>query len=314
MAISLAKSQKAIVLLSIAWLVICLLAANNEADSVAFFIFISLPVTIYWAGVWIWGFGYIMRAIKAIVRAIFSPKVKAFAKSAIGLVVVVSVGATTATVVKNYRERPSTTKILKDLEKAHPAFGALRMRSPEDYQKIKSIVERGVIQKLSNAQIESETRQVMSDYAKKRISSVSDKEVIQFVSSDLRVAKDLSESAPDKCVSLILGKPTQELSKFIKPATFSASSEALNRVILASDTIVAPVSDKLEAQTMGAIELILTKQAMKHGLSEDDLGAIFEGKYPPKAACLFLIDTSEDMLALPEHLAAASLRLGSKID
>ncbi len=65
----LTKWQKGIIVLSIIWELIAFVAGKETAGyssnfSFGVFIFASLPVIIYWAGVWIWGFGYILRLFK----------------------------------------------------------------------------------------------------------------------------------------------------------------------------------------------------------------------------------------------------------
>lgn len=74
---TLTKSQKIIILFSGVWAVICLLIAGgissnsyDEHFSTVAFLSISLilssPILVYWAGVWIWGFGYILRCLHRI--------------------------------------------------------------------------------------------------------------------------------------------------------------------------------------------------------------------------------------------------------
>ncbi len=76
---ALTKSQKAVVLFSITWEVACFLIAAGIASSgysdkfsiitfLTIFFILSSPILIYWAGVWIWGSGYICRAIKYLVH------------------------------------------------------------------------------------------------------------------------------------------------------------------------------------------------------------------------------------------------------
>lgn len=71
------KSQKAIILISAAWSIISLLIsgslASDSYDShfsiigfFAIFIICALPVLIYWGGLWIWGWGYILRGLKCL--------------------------------------------------------------------------------------------------------------------------------------------------------------------------------------------------------------------------------------------------------
>jgi hypothetical protein len=73
---NLTKSQKAIVVLSSIWLFISLIISAALSDSsyggfslvgfVALLFISSSPVWLYWAGVWIWGFGYITRNFKRV--------------------------------------------------------------------------------------------------------------------------------------------------------------------------------------------------------------------------------------------------------
>lgn len=74
---NLSKSQKAIIILSGIWTIISLLIAGGiSTDSytgfslIAFLtvlLIVSIPVWLYWAGVWIWGFGYISRNVRKVI-------------------------------------------------------------------------------------------------------------------------------------------------------------------------------------------------------------------------------------------------------
>jgi uncharacterized RDD family membrane protein YckC len=70
--VALSKTQKVIVLISASWVTICTLVGAGIASDggedhfkvvvfLAISIILSIPVLFYWAGVWIWGFGFIKR-------------------------------------------------------------------------------------------------------------------------------------------------------------------------------------------------------------------------------------------------------------
>lgn len=64
---NLSKSQKAIIILSLIWTIISLFIAAGGFSITTFLMifFISAsPVWLYWAGVWIWGFGYIYKTAR----------------------------------------------------------------------------------------------------------------------------------------------------------------------------------------------------------------------------------------------------------
>ena len=61
--ISLTKSQKFMVILSVLYEVIVGLVIADEKNPMHLFICLSIPCFLYWAGVWIWGFGYISKHI-----------------------------------------------------------------------------------------------------------------------------------------------------------------------------------------------------------------------------------------------------------
>ena len=61
---NLTKCQKFIILLSAFWLITVMLIASDSYNfSYAFMFILSLPVLLYWSGVWIFGFGYILQFI-----------------------------------------------------------------------------------------------------------------------------------------------------------------------------------------------------------------------------------------------------------
>ncbi len=73
---NLTKSQKAIVVVSSIWLFISLIISASLSDSsysgfslvgfITLLFISSSPVWLYWAGVWIWGFGYITRNFRRV--------------------------------------------------------------------------------------------------------------------------------------------------------------------------------------------------------------------------------------------------------
>lgn len=74
---NLSKSQKLVVAITGIWglisfLCASLFAANSYDDSflvfLASFVFMTLPITLYWTGVWIWGMGYIINFVKAVIQ------------------------------------------------------------------------------------------------------------------------------------------------------------------------------------------------------------------------------------------------------
>ena len=76
----LTKGQKAIIVLSVFWALVCLIESQHRSlrgytyvrwDDffVPFF-----PVILYWSGVWIWGFGYVVNSLKKIRDALFGKK------------------------------------------------------------------------------------------------------------------------------------------------------------------------------------------------------------------------------------------------
>ena len=72
----LTKIQKVIVLLTILWELIAFAFCNQnnwgkrEFD-IPSFIILSLPFILYWGGVWIFGFGYIIRFLKKVDKIMF---------------------------------------------------------------------------------------------------------------------------------------------------------------------------------------------------------------------------------------------------
>ena len=61
---SLTKSQKLVIILSLLYEIIIGLIASNDRYAIQMFVMLSLPCLLYWAGVWIWGFGYISKIVK----------------------------------------------------------------------------------------------------------------------------------------------------------------------------------------------------------------------------------------------------------
>lgn len=61
---SLTKSQKLVIILSLLYELIIGLIASNDRYAIQMFIMLSLPCLLYWSGVWIWGFGYILKTIR----------------------------------------------------------------------------------------------------------------------------------------------------------------------------------------------------------------------------------------------------------
>ena len=70
---SLTKSQKLAVILSFLYEVIICLIVSDEHKAIQPFIIFSLPCLLYWAGVWIYGFGYISKIVKQPLKS-FSKK------------------------------------------------------------------------------------------------------------------------------------------------------------------------------------------------------------------------------------------------
>ena len=59
---NLTKGQKAIIFISILWELILLAfcCTANSADRIFLFLIFSIPCILYWGGVWIFGFGYVL--------------------------------------------------------------------------------------------------------------------------------------------------------------------------------------------------------------------------------------------------------------
>lgn len=76
---NLTKGQKFIIILSLLWEMFCIVSSSHQRmrgqQYVRFdeFLTLSLPVFLYWSGVWIWGFGYIKSAL-----VVFGRKIKKF--------------------------------------------------------------------------------------------------------------------------------------------------------------------------------------------------------------------------------------------
>lgn len=74
---NLTKGQKFIIIFSLLWEMFCIVSSSHQRmggqQYVRFdeFLTLSLPVFLYWSGVWIWGFGYIKS-----VFAVFGRKIK----------------------------------------------------------------------------------------------------------------------------------------------------------------------------------------------------------------------------------------------
>lgn len=71
------KSQKIIVVLNAFWVILglCITASEDYEDClfesrIAQFFILSSPILLYWAGVWIWGWGYIFKYKKLIFNTI----------------------------------------------------------------------------------------------------------------------------------------------------------------------------------------------------------------------------------------------------
>ncbi|MFN5589597.1 MAG: hypothetical protein ACK48P_07195 [Holosporales bacterium] len=67
---TLTKSQKAIILIHTAWVGGILLATEDYRRPATWVVMWSLPIIIYWAGVWIWGFGYIRKSYSLLIAKI----------------------------------------------------------------------------------------------------------------------------------------------------------------------------------------------------------------------------------------------------
>ena len=65
---NLTKGQKAIIFISILWELILLAfcCTANSADRIFLFLIFSIPCILYWGGVWILGFGYVLNLLKKI--------------------------------------------------------------------------------------------------------------------------------------------------------------------------------------------------------------------------------------------------------
>lgn len=73
---NLTKFQKLIVLLTVFWELVAFAGAkeagwNHRGFDFGVFIGVSFPCILYWGGVWIFGFGYILKAIRKINDFIF---------------------------------------------------------------------------------------------------------------------------------------------------------------------------------------------------------------------------------------------------
>lgn len=61
MMINLSKAQKGVVVLSLLYeIFVYIFIAENYDDIIPPFLLMSLPIFLYWSGVWIWGFGYLI--------------------------------------------------------------------------------------------------------------------------------------------------------------------------------------------------------------------------------------------------------------
>lgn len=74
---NLTKGQKFIIILSLLWEMFCIVSSSHQRMRgqqyvrIDEFLTLSLPVFLYWSGVWIWGFGYIKSAL-----VVFGRKIK----------------------------------------------------------------------------------------------------------------------------------------------------------------------------------------------------------------------------------------------
>jgi len=105
MSINFSKSQKAITILSLAWVIISILIANDAeyaSDFLPIFFSFSLPVITYWAGVWVFGFGYLSQATKRFIKVIRTRKGMRVLKSLIIVAILVVMTAIKFEDIKDY--------------------------------------------------------------------------------------------------------------------------------------------------------------------------------------------------------------------
>lgn len=70
----LSNIQKAIVFISFVWVLLAFLETSGVHKRLEGMIFLCFPLIVYWFGVWLFGFGYIVKIIKALFKSLTSKR------------------------------------------------------------------------------------------------------------------------------------------------------------------------------------------------------------------------------------------------
>jgi hypothetical protein len=365
------KTQKGIIVLSFIWSAISLLIAAGISDSgsgfslVAFLgvaVVLTFPVWAYWAGVWIWGFGYILKLAgwakqlsHKILRGALVLLTIGFACASVvlllnglgieippalngifGALVILAIHQQTKWKIAKFSNRQlflSTfvaiiaavlaysgvvylkqhdfpDKVMAELESMYPAYKSMKTHEPEMYEKIKAFTVNGLKEKKSIAEINNSISPVVMEYVQKKIPYTSDTIIVNYLKADLQVAKDLSSTAPEKCVSLLLGRPHGDLGKTVRKESMDAELAALHEIIIAPRNNNLKIATAEESQAV--FEPILIRQANAFNIPVANVGHYFEGNQDQRKSCQFIMAVMNDLFALPVSIVAPVLRNGAQ--
>lgn len=206
------------------------------------------------------------------------------------------------------KQRNLPDKVMAELESMYPAYKSMKTHEPEMYEKIKTLMVTGLKEKKSVAEINDSISPIVMEYVQKKMPYTSDAIIVNYSKADLQVAKDLSYIAPDKCVSLLLGRPHGDLGKAVRKESMDAELAALNEVITAPRNNNPKVATDEESQAVFAP--ILIKQANAFNIPVENVGDYFEGNQDQHKSCQFIMAVMNDLFALPASTVGPVLRNG----